>query len=140
MNNFICDLYDKMIKIYSIEDCDGLKYVGSTKRDVSCRLNEHKYEKKRGTSKSTSKKLNLENCIIRVLEECDEDKRNITEQKWINRLECVNINNLVSVLTPEENRIRLNKYFKMRRIYQHSWGGNERHNNNLLRIDVNLFT
>ena len=32
--------------IYCIDDCNGLKYVGSTARNINTRLTEHRYDKK----------------------------------------------------------------------------------------------
>jgi len=130
-----------MVKIYCIEDCDGLKYVGSTKNPLSKRLYDHRRQKD-----CSSKELNLENCIIRVLEECDEDQRNIKEQKWIDRLECVNINNPVAnkketqKIYHKNNLDKRHKYESQWRGYRTSWGGDSRWNNNLLMIDVNIFT
>ncbi len=78
-----------MVKIYCIEDINDLKYVGQTKRDLSVRLTEHRYSKRK-RPQSTSCQLNLYNCIIYLLEECDEDKLKEREYYWINKIDCVN--------------------------------------------------
>jgi len=78
-----------MIKIYCIEDINDIRYIGSTKRNLNTRLNEHRYKNNR----SRSKQLNLYNCIIYTLEECEENLRKEREYFWINKLECVNRQN-----------------------------------------------
>jgi len=78
-----------MIKIYCIEDINDIRYIGSTKRNLNTRLNEHRYKNNR----ARSKQLNLHNCIIYTLEECEEDLRKEREYFWINKLECVNRQN-----------------------------------------------
>ena len=76
-----------MISIYCIEDCDGRKYVGSTKNKLNHRLNQHKCDK---TNNVSSSKLNLHNCIIYSLETCNESNRKEREKYWINKIDCVN--------------------------------------------------
>ena len=39
----------------------------------------------------------------------------------------------------KKNIDKINELQRIRRHYQHSWGGDPRRNNNLLKIDVNLF-
>ncbi len=51
-----------MVTIYCIEDCNSLKYVGSTKKKLKYRLSEHKKDKKRNHACSSSK-LNLNNMM-----------------------------------------------------------------------------
>jgi len=72
-----------------IEDCDGLKYVGSTTRPLNERLSGHKSHKKTGKNISSSK-LNLDNCIITQLEQCNLEHKKERERFWINGLDCVN--------------------------------------------------
>ena len=82
-----------MVTIYCIEDCNSLKYVGSTKFGLDKRLIRHKYAKR--TSKDCSSyKLDLDNCKIYSLETCNESNRTEREKYWINKIECVNINKL----------------------------------------------
>ena len=85
-----------MVKIYCIEDINGNKYIGSTKNTLHKRLTDHKSEKKtkkNGTCKS--KLLDLYNCKIYTIEECDEEHRNNREQYWIDNINCVNIRNQI---------------------------------------------
>jgi len=81
-----------MVKIYCIEDINDLKYIGQTKRELSQRLNEHKYNKINGR-KSSCNKLNLYNCIIYLIEECNEEESKSKEYHYINKIECVNRQN-----------------------------------------------
>ena len=78
-----------MIKIYCIEDINDLKYVGSTKNTLEKRLCQHKDIRFDGKVCS-SKKLNLYNCIIYLLEECEQDLRKEREAYWIDKLKSVN--------------------------------------------------
>jgi len=81
-------------KIYCIEDINDFKYVGSTNQKLNIRLSQHRSDKKLNRSISSSK-LNLYNCIIYELEKCNEENKKEREQSWINKLHCVNINNIV---------------------------------------------
>ena len=93
-----------MVTIYCIEDCNSLKYVGSTKQKLNRRISEHKKDKKRNYNISSSK-LDLDNCKIYSLETCNESNRKARESYWINKLECV-------------NQMKLNyDYNKARKIY-----------------------
>lgn len=74
------------VKIYCIEDCDGLKYVGSTKYKLNERLFYHKLD----TNNCSSKKINLEDCSITELEKCNEENRTERERYWITNIVCVN--------------------------------------------------
>ena len=80
------------VKIYLIEDCNGLKYVGSTKNILKYRLTEHRSHK-RNELPCSSKLLDLDNSTISLLEECDECNRGVREQYWIDQTECVNLFN-----------------------------------------------
>tara|TARA_S200002703_G_scaffold82944_1_gene71467 strand:- start:853 stop:1197 length:345 start_codon:yes stop_codon:yes gene_type:complete len=75
--------------IYCIEDINDLKYIGSTNRDLNTRLTEHRY-KKRNNLQCSSKKLNLYNCIIYVLEQCKDDERLEREKYHIENTDCIN--------------------------------------------------
>ena len=77
-----------MVSIYCIEDCDGLKYVGSTKNKLNERLSQHKTDKKR--KNVSSSKLDLDNCKIYLLETCNESNRLERERYWINQSDTVN--------------------------------------------------
>ena len=77
-----------MVKIYCIEDSNGLKYVGSTIVKLNQRLHKHRYGKE-----CSSRELNLYDCKIYTLEECEEEDRKVREQYWIDHTDCVNKNN-----------------------------------------------
>ena len=62
-----------MYKIYKIEDCNGLIYIGKTKQSISRRIATHKDDKKRDNSCS-SKQLDFLNSSVTILED------NITEE------------------------------------------------------------
>ena len=133
-----------MAKIYEIVDCNGLRYIGSTGQKLSYRLKQHKNSKKRG-KKCSSNKLDLDNCVINLLEECDDDNIIQKEKAYINTIECVNImrydkvKSIESKKYREKNRESLRLKAKTRNDFIKSWGGHPQKNNNLLRIDVNLF-
>ena len=78
-----------MVTIYCIEDCNSLKYVGSTKKKINRRFSKHKSNKKRNHDCSSSK-LDLDNSKIYSLETCNESNRSERERYWINKLDCVN--------------------------------------------------
>jgi len=122
-----------MVKIYEIIDCNGLRYVGSTIQTLAQRLWVHKADKKRGKG-CMSIKLDLDNSVINLLEECDVSVRKERERHYINTLECVNQRRL-NGKDLEKSRV----YCRDRQRYVRSWGGDLYCNNNLLCIDVNLF-
>jgi|DEB0MinimDraft_10_1074344.scaffolds.fasta_scaffold37706_2 hypothetical protein len=79
-----------MITIYCIEDCNSLKYVGSTKLKLNRRLSKHKTDKKRNHYCSSSK-LDLDNCEIYSLEtDVIKSQKKERERYWINKIDCVN--------------------------------------------------
>ena len=78
-----------MVSIYLIQDCNGLKYVGSTTQKLNNRLSNHITDKKRN-SYCSSQKLNLDKCEIYLLETCDESNRKERERYWINEFDTVN--------------------------------------------------
>jgi len=114
-------------KIYQIIDKNNLSYIGSTKlKYLSRRLSQHKWDKKnRGNYRS--KLLDLDNCKIKLLETCNEDKRDEREQYWLNNIISVNIKNTYN------NKKEITKRYKQ---FRKSFGGSI---NNLLCIDVDLF-
>ena len=148
-----------MTNIYCIEDCNGLKYVGSTNRNINTRLSEHRCDKKINKKNCSSKLLDLSNCKIYILEQCEESKRSEKERYWINKIDCVNLNDLTFDMK-EYDRIRnkSEERKKLRREHHHKnktirnkirnatfhfvngWGGDPRSNNNLLKIDLTIFS
>mgnify|MGYP003644373086 FL=1 len=133
-----------MVVIYCIEDCDGLKYVGSTCRTLEERFREHKSHRN-----CSSNKLNLDKCKIYPLEETDEENRKLREQFWIDKTECVNHNGTTPLGNEQrkeynkeyhdKNKEYLLKEHKDKYYYVNSFGGDPRYNNNLLKIDFNIF-
>lgn len=73
-----------MMKIYCITDCNNKKYVGKTKLELYDRLFRHK------SQKCSSQLLNLNDCKIELLEECNKENSKERERYWINHLDCVN--------------------------------------------------
>lgn len=144
-----------MVSIYCIEDINNLKYIGSTKNKLNSRLTQHKYHKKIN-HKCTSKLLDLDNCKIYSVEECDESNRKEREQFWIDNTECVNqLNTLFDKKKFNKQYYQLNKEHikqyqeenkecrtQCQKEYYHykiGWGGDKRYYNNLLSIDINIF-
>jgi hypothetical protein len=139
-----------MVKIYCIEDINGLKYVGSTIQPLNVRLNHHKCH-----NACMSRELNLDDCKIYTLEECQEEQRKEREQYWINHTECVNKFKAFRDKKEyekeyyKENKDYLNqrkkeyynetKYQLNHYHYKKTWGGDPRTHNNLLKIDLNIF-
>ena len=125
-------------KIYCIEDCNGLKYVGSTtQKYLSDRLSQHRYYKKnQDKHRYSSCKLDLHNCKIYKLEECDISHRKERERYWINNTDSVNELKLNFDINDKGKK---RDYDKKLLLYKKSWGGDQRWENNLLKIDVNLF-
>jgi len=103
------------VKIYCIEDCDGLKYVGSTKQKLNVRLIEHRHDKKKNLHCS-SKQLKLEDCCITELEKCNEENRMEREKYWINKIDCVNLLKL-NGLDKYNRREYLKKYNEKNKEY-----------------------
>ena len=101
-----------MYTIYCIEDCNSLKYVGSTKQKLNRRLNKHKSAKKRNLYCSSSK-LNLDNCKIYSLE-TDVNKKDKKEREryHINKIDCVNENKLNG--RNKENHKEYNKEWRQK--------------------------
>ena len=120
-----------MYSIYKIVDnTNGNQYVGSTNA-----LPQRKWKHKNYTKYSSREIIKNNDYYFEVIEKCNEDIRYEREQYWMDNLDNV-INKKLAVRDKEkERRYRLNRYH-----YQNSWGGDHRRNNNLLRIDINLFT
>ena len=79
-----------MTQIYKIVDNDTNEcYIGSTKHPLNVRLSQHKYHKRNNMYYSSSK-LNLDNCSISCIEECNEENRWEREAYWIKNIECIN--------------------------------------------------
>ena len=81
------------MKIYNIIDKNNLRYVGKTSQSLKIRMTNHKSDKKTRPNNCSSSKLDLDNCVILLIEECSQEKVKERELFWINRLNCVNHNN-----------------------------------------------
>ena len=80
---------------------------------------------------------------VEILEECADSQRNVREQYWIDNFDCVNIKNPVRKKYWEkvpENKIKIKEWKKNDKKYKDSWGGDKRHNNNLLSISLDIFS
>lgn len=140
-----------MVLIYLIEDINGLKYVGSTCHTLSRRLSNHRSDKKCGRG-CTSHQLDLDNCEISAIDECDENHRIEREKHHISSVECVN--QLKYVFDKgqymkgylKDNAAKIKKQKSLvetrRKNWINSFGGNWRRGNdlnNLLLIGDDLF-
>tara|TARA_Y100001963_G_C6720432_1_gene418891 strand:+ start:505 stop:1032 length:528 start_codon:yes stop_codon:yes gene_type:complete len=76
-------------KIYCIIDINGLKYVGKTYKTLKERLKGHKADKKLNKGCS-SEKLDLYNCQMILLCECEEHEAKYREQYFKDNIKCVN--------------------------------------------------
>jgi predicted GIY-YIG superfamily endonuclease len=115
------------IKIYRIEDKQGLKYIGSTKESLNQRLCRHRSKKNTNDKyKCSSRYLNLDDCTITLLEDnVEKQNRNEREQYYINNTTCVNTKkNLIHGWNKD--------------IYD-DWNSSFGKDNNLRKIDTNLF-
>jgi hypothetical protein len=130
-----------MFKVYCITDVHGIQYVGQTKKSMSSRLAQHRYDKKLNNGCS-SKLLNLDDCMLNVLEECYTKEEVLeAEKKWIKKIKCVNIIKYKGRCL--ENK-KTDKYKKSQcdyMRYKRSWGGDKcyNNNNNLLCISMDVF-
>jgi len=134
-------------KIYKIvsENCDNI-YIGSTAESRLCRRLQKHLSNYRDYLKGNSKRyyksydiFNQGNYKIVLIENypCkNKDELRMREQYWLDNIHNKVNQNKAMVNKKEYDRIRWNGL----RSYQRSWGGDIRaYNNNMLRIDVNLF-
>ena len=73
-----------MYKIYCINHISGLCYIGKTKQSLKKRLWKHRKARDLGQYCS-SQKLDLDNCEMILLEECEKDIASEREQYWMER-------------------------------------------------------
>ena len=144
--------------IYLITDnTNNNKYVGSTKQTMTERMGSHRYGYKKYLLGERNKVMSFDifkngDYTHEVLEyypcECrrELEKR---EQYWLDKIDCINAkrafmtkeNRLESARKCDRKRTRDCKpYLKRYRAYRSSWGGDSRTNNNLLSIQLDLFT
>lgn len=143
-----------MLKIYRIVDnTNGNIYIGKTTQTLKARLYGHKHK----NTCSSHNIIKNGDYRIELIEETDDDTR---ERYWIQNTDCINIrkldydkikqnkkyyeNNKEKISQKHKKYIEYNfesiqKYKKNRDIYINSMGGDPRYNNNLLKIDPNLF-
>ena len=151
-----------MLKIYRIVDnTNGNVYIGKTKKKYLCqRLAQHKYRK----SCMSREILKNGDYKIELIEETDDETR---ERYYIENTDCINRiipgrtqkewyqDNKESISKHKKQYYSNNKDLYINRVkeyrennkdktkqynkYINSMGGDARYNNNLLKIDVNLF-
>ena len=157
-----------MYKIYKlIDNTNDNIYVGITKKKyLSYRLSHHKYEYKIERRRKCMSREIIKNGDYKI-ELIEETYDKLRERYWIEKLNCVN--KVIPYRTKEEqkrykklwmkqysekNKDKIiqkqkqyyennkGKILEQRKNYynsKNSWGGDYRYNNNLLRIDINLF-
>ena len=125
-----------MLKIYRIVDnTNGNIYIGKTKIKYLCqRLAVHKNQKNcmsREIIKNGDYRMEL-------IEETDDETR---ERYWILNTDCINHNIPGRTIKEYQSEYYENNKDKKKQYhnYINSMGGDARYNNNLLKIDVNLF-
>jgi len=150
-----------MLKIYRIVDnTNGNIYIGKTENTLKQRLAVHKIDK----NCSSTEIIKNGDYKIELIEETEDPTR---ERYWIENTQCINKqipgrtgkeyyeDNKESILKQRKeysknNKDKIKKYqseyrennkdtTKEYKKYINSIGGDPRYNNNLLKIDVNLF-
>tara|TARA_R110000796_G_C14491556_1_gene427817 strand:+ start:88 stop:519 length:432 start_codon:yes stop_codon:yes gene_type:complete len=140
-----------MIKIYRIVDnTNGNIYIGKTELTLTERLSKHKYDYKIGKNCSSCIILKNGDYDIELIEETDDESR---ERYHILNTDCVNVtipgrtrkeyyeDNIEETkkykkVWYKNNYDKVKEYKKELYKYQKLWGDS---NNNLLKIDTNLF-
>ena len=138
------------IKIYKIIDnTNGNVYIGSTQKQLRKILTGHEYEYNQKNKKGCVSRLIIKNDDYRIvlIEETYDKTR---KRFWILNTECINIQipGRTNKEWREDNKDNIKiqeaaKYLKNLKQYnqfRNTWGGDPRNNNNLLKIDPNLFT
>ena len=143
-------------KIYRIVDnTNGNVYVGSTKLDLERRISLHISNNKNPNNSNCSSDIIIQNndYFYEIIEECDLNNRKERERYYINHTEkCINtikLNGTNFKANMKKHDAKRNKcpiriaYMRKsdndRYYWRNSWGGDKRHNNNLLQIDLDLF-
>ena len=124
-----------MLKIYRIVDnTNGNVYIGKTKQTLKERLRKHKSQKD-CVSRDI---INNGDYRMELIEETDDDTR---ERYLVLNTNCINkqIPGRTRKEYYENNRGEISQYQSEYRENKKSWGGDPRYNNNLLKIDPNLF-
>jgi len=135
----------------------GKIYIGSTTQSLEQRLCDHRISKRKDySSKKIIKNNNFEIILIENFPCNSKKELEFREGLYIRNNPCVNIK--IAGRTRKEyyqdnrdkflenrkqyhinNREKRLEYEKQYRDYQNTWGGDKRYNNNLLKIDINLF-
>ncbi len=104
-------LKERIFKIYKIEDCDGLIYVGATSQTLKHRLRQHRYDQEVERNNCSSGLLKLDHCTITEIESnIPSEKRKERERYWINFINSVNLRTLDNELKrPEKAKAYYNK-------------------------------
>jgi len=137
-----------MFKIYKIIDnTNDNVYIGITKQKIIRRICQHECDYKGNRNVSSSLIIKNNDWKYELIEETDDKTR---ERYWINNTpNCINTKRL-NFDHSEYSKI---KYQKTKHItkesrnnynlkvfhWKKSWGGDQRYDNNLLKIDINLF-
>ena len=126
------------VYIYKIFN-DTHSYIGSTK-NMKGRMSVHKTKAYQKYSCSSKIIIDTGKYEVEILEECNISNRKEREQYYIDNNDCVNkfrANGWVRTRKWEDKYEK--EYNKKKYEFKKSWGGDKRHNNNLLQIDCNLF-
>ena len=84
-----------------------------------------------------SKKIDVLNeLLLSKNNKDDEFMYNYFIKKYTRQLE---EKTFIGDLPPKEREIAIKEKIKLNTKYKNSWGGDQRYNNNLLQIDINLF-
>jgi len=133
-----------MTLIYKIVDKETNEtYVGSTKQKIHRRMVTHKKPKNECSSKQIIDKCNYE---VIIIEECEEENRKVREQYWIDKIDCVNIKNVIYDEKKykrdyyEKHIDEKKQYDKIRRNWKMSFCETKRDVCNLTYINTDLFT
>ena len=137
-------------KIYIITGSETDKvYLGSTIQTLGLRFTQHKFDKNcNSTEILKSKDYNI---VLLESYPCkSEDELLWRERYWFNELKNILVNQLRPIITPEEkkeyrriwreeNRKHIKEFDKKTYHFCNSWGGDYRYNNNLLKINKDVF-
>jgi len=132
------------------------RYIGSTSLSLRKRMCYHRHKDSHCSSKQI---LDRGDYTADILEETELEGIELRklEQYYMDTMDCINQQRAYITEEQRKQKIKeknkrnnkryrekykdkLNEYDRLYRKYKNSWGGDKRHHNNLLCIDVNLFT
>jgi hypothetical protein len=136
--------YSRSKLYYIIDKTNGDKYVGSTIEKIWRRKAKHKdayiqYCKNNASWCASFNIIKNGNYEIELIEDypCENDEQlRIREQFWIDTIDCINIRRAYA--SEEYKLIQKRISDKKHYDYYITWGGNKT-NNNLLKIETDLF-